>query len=88
MKSFFICHTIQKLSSPNNGYTKEFNLIIWNNREPVFDIRTWNAEHTEYGSGTTLTVKQLIELKQLLDKVSINDISSMNLGDRYDEGSQ
>lgn len=37
------------LSARNNGFTKEINLISWNNREPVYDIRTWNEAHTEFG---------------------------------------
>ena len=45
---FEIVKHIGKLSYINNGYTKELNFISWNNREPVYDIRTWNQEHTKY----------------------------------------
>lgn len=33
-----------ELAAQNNGFTKELNLISWNNREPVYDIRTWNED--------------------------------------------
>ncbi|WP_271001751.1 YdbC family protein [Listeria seeligeri] len=85
MDNYSIYKTIAKLSQPNNGYTKELNVISWNNREPVYDIRTWDAEHTKYGKGVTLSVNQLIELKQLLDKMSLADISSMMYGYGIDE---
>ncbi len=57
---FEIVKHIGKLSYINNGYTKELNFISWNNREPVYDIRTWNQEHTKYGKGVTLTLREMV----------------------------
>ena len=85
MEAYRICKAICKLSQPNNGYTKELNIVSWNNRESIYDIRTWNADYTKYGDGVTLTVKQFIELKRLLDDTSISDISSMTIGVAADE---
>ena len=50
----------------NNGYTKELNFISWNHREPVYDIRTWNQEHTKYGKGVTLTLREMALLQDLM----------------------
>ena len=66
MKKYTIYRHIGELSSPNNGWTKELNYISWGDREPVYDIRTWNAEHTEYGGGVTLTASQMAVLKELI----------------------
>ena len=63
---FEIIKHIGKLSYINNGYTKELNFISWNNREPVYDIRTWNQEHTKYGKGVTLTVREMVLLQDLM----------------------
>lgn len=38
---------------------------------PVYDIRTWNEAHTEYGKGVTVTAGQMIILKRLLDQIEI-----------------
>ena len=55
MKRYEIYKHIGNLSRLNNGWIKELNLISWDNKEPVYDIRTWNSEHTEYGKGVSIT---------------------------------
>ena len=42
------------------------NFISWNHREPVYDIRTWNQEHTKYGKGVTLTLREMALLQDLM----------------------
>lgn len=66
IKKYRIYKHIGNLSKPNNGWTKELNLISWENREPVYDIRTWNADHSEYGKGVTITASQMAVLKKYL----------------------
>ena len=31
------------LSKSTSGWTKELNLVSWNDREPKYDIRDWSA---------------------------------------------
>ena len=69
MKAYTIYKHIGDLSKSNNGWTKELNFISWDNREPVYDIRTWDAEHTKYGKGVTITMSQMVTLKELLSKI-------------------
>ena len=58
------------ISESNNGWTKELNYISWNEREPVYDIRTWSADYTEYGKGVTITSGEMKKLQELIkDKV-------------------
>lgn len=71
MRKYTIYKHIGCLSEADNGWTKELNYISWDDREPVYDIRTWNAEHTKYGRGVTLTVRQLSALKSLLSEIDI-----------------
>ena len=52
---FKIYKHIGDISHPNNGWTKELNFISWDDREPVYDIRAWSSDHTEYGKGVTIT---------------------------------
>lgn len=42
--------------------TKEANLISWNGKPPVIDIRYWNAEHTVMSNGITFTQSELSAL--------------------------
>ncbi len=61
---------IGDISHPNNGWTKELNFISWDDREPVYDIRTWSNDHTKYGKGVTITAGEMKVLQLLIkDKV-------------------
>ena len=59
------------LSESGKGWTKELNLISWNDREPKYDLRDWAPEHEKMGKGTTLTVDELRELKDILNKMDL-----------------
>lgn len=63
---FEIYKHIGKISNVNNGYVKELNYISWNDREPVYDIRAWNQEHTKYGKGVTITPGEMRLLQELM----------------------
>lgn len=71
MKKYRIYRHIGNLSQFNNGWIKELNFISWDDREPVYDIRTWNMEHTSYGKGVTMTAGQMAVLKNMLNEMTI-----------------
>ena len=57
---------IGNISEPNNGWIKELNFISWNDREPVYDIRTWTPDHSDYGKGVTITQGEMKKLQDLI----------------------
>ena len=59
------------LSSSASGWLKELNLISWNDREPKFDIRDWSPDHDKMGRGVTLTLDELLALRDLLNRMEI-----------------
>ena len=59
------------LSESAKGWTKELNLISWNDREPKFDIREWAPEHEKMGKGVTLSNDEIEKLKELLSQIEI-----------------
>lgn len=59
------------LSKSGSGWTKELNLISWNDREPKYDLRDWSADHEKMGKGVTLTKEELIALKELLNSMEL-----------------
>ena len=63
---FKIYKHIGDISHPNNGWTKELNYVSWDDREPVYDIRTWSSDHTEYGKGVTITQGEMKRLQELI----------------------
>lgn len=68
---FQIYAQIAALSDPNNGWTKELNLISWNKREPVYDIRAWTEDHSRCGKGVTLTAGEMPRLKEALQAKTV-----------------
>ncbi len=64
--NFEIIKSIGILSESSKGWTKELNLISWNDRDPKYDIRDWDPEHEKMGKGVTLTEDEMKKLKELL----------------------
>ena len=62
-----IVEKIAVLSTTEKGWSKELNLISWNEREPKYDLRDWNENHDKMGKGITLTKEELIQLKGALN---------------------
>lgn len=59
------------ISEGAKGWKKELNLISWNDREPKFDLRDWDAEHEKMGKGVTLTKEELIQLREILNGMNL-----------------
>ena len=59
------------LSENNKGWSKELNLISWNDREAKFDIREWAPEHEKMGKGVTLSKEEMLKLKALLNSIDL-----------------
>lgn len=59
------------VSENSSGWTKEINLISWNDRAPKYDIRDWAPGHEKMGKGVTLSVDELKELKRILNEMDI-----------------
>lgn len=69
--SYEIVETIGEISSGAKGWTKELNLISWNNNIPKFDLRDWSPEHEKMGKGITLTNDELRALRDLLNEMNL-----------------
>ena len=66
-----IIRTIGTISESPKGWTKELNLISWNNREPKYDLRDWAPEHEKMGKGVTLSKEELKELRDILNDMDL-----------------
>lgn len=69
---FEIVEEIAKLSESSKGWTKELNLISWNDRSPKYDLREWSPEHERMGKGVTLSKEDMIKLRDTLNKLDLN----------------
>ena len=56
------------------GWTKEVNLVSWNDRPPKFDIRDWNETHEKMGKGVTLSKEEAEKLLDVLKAVDFDEL--------------
>ena len=66
--TFEIVEHLGVLSENPNGWTKELNLVSWNDRPAKYDLREWDQEHQKMTKGITLTLEEIEELKAILNK--------------------
>lgn len=59
------------LSQSPSGWSKEINLVSWNDNAPKYDIRDWAPEHTKASKGITLTADEVILLRDLLNELDL-----------------
>lgn len=63
---FEIKENIGVLSESAKGWTKELNLVSWNDKEAKYDLREWDPEHKKMGKGVTLSKEEIEELKKII----------------------
>ena len=66
-----IIKKIGVLSKSTSGWTKEINLISWNDRDAKYDIREWSPDRERRGKGVTLSKEELSALKALLNGIEL-----------------
>ena len=67
-----IVENLGTLDENARGWSKEVNLISWNEKEPKYDIRDWAPDHSRMGKGVTLTADELAALKDLLAGIDLD----------------
>ena len=65
---FEIKKQIGVLSESSKGWTKELNMVSWNDRDAKFDIRDWSPGHEKMGKGVTLTHDEAKQLSKLISQ--------------------
>jgi hypothetical protein len=68
---FEIKESLGIISESAKGWSKELNLVSWNDRNPKYDIREWSPDHRRMGKGITMSKEELKVLKELIEKAGI-----------------
>jgi hypothetical protein len=68
---FEIKENLGILSESTKGWTKELNLVSWNEKDPKYDIREWSPDHSKMGKGLTLSKEELEKLRDLLSGMDL-----------------
>ncbi len=57
------------LSEGAKGWTKELNLVSWNDAAPKYDLRDWSPDHEKMGKGITLSADEVKALYDILKDI-------------------
>ena len=68
---FDIIEHIGDLKAFPNGWTKELNIVKWNDSDPKYDIRDWNETHSRMTRGVTLRPDEMQRVAELLQERDI-----------------
>lgn len=63
--TFEIKQHIGVISNQESGWSKELNVVSWNNQNPKFDIRDWNDNHDRMGRGITLQESEMNRMVEM-----------------------
>ena len=63
---FRIVEHIGVLWSSAAGWSRELNLVSWNDRPAKFDIREWTPDHSKMSRGITLTDFEMNKVCELI----------------------
>jgi hypothetical protein len=66
-----IIKKIGVVSKSANGWSKEINLISWNDEDAKYDIREWSPDRKKRGKGVNLSREELLALKELLNNMEL-----------------
>ena len=70
---FEITEHIGGIGENARGWSRELNMVSWNDREPKYDLRDWSPDHSKMGKGLTMTADELVALKEILDGLGLDD---------------
>ena len=68
---FEIIKNIAVLSTEKSGWTKELNLISFNDAPPKYDLRSWDPNHVKMGRGLTLSKTEMRKLREAIRDLDI-----------------
>lgn len=68
---YTIIREVAVLSERTNGWSKQLNLISWNDGEPKYDIRDWSPDRTKMGKGVTLTPAEMQSLSEAIETLEL-----------------
>lgn len=71
---FDIKKNLGTISESSKGWKREVNVMTWNNKKAKVDIREWDEKHEQMGKGITLNKEELIQLKDILSKINIDEL--------------
>lgn len=80
--NFEIFKILGTLSENKDGWKKQLTCTSWGRYNPKFDLRSWDTEYTGMTKGITLTLEEIMALKELLNEVDLEAVLAEALEER------
>ena len=64
---FEIVKELGVIAESTRGWTKELNLVSWNENPPKYDIRDWSPDHSRMSKGISMTEEEMQKLVELFE---------------------
>ncbi|MGI6298885.1 MAG: YdbC family protein [Saccharofermentanales bacterium] len=69
IRTFGVLSTNQR-----NGWSREVNLVSWNDARPKIDIRDWAPDHSKMGKGVSMTTEEVAVLREVLAEIELDSL--------------
>ena len=64
--NFTIKKHLSVLRTSPAGWTRELNIVKWEDAEPKFDIRDWAPDHKKFSKGLSFTSEEMLALSETI----------------------
>ena len=71
--NYSIYKVLGTLSENKDGMKKQLTCTSWGRYNPKFDIRAWDEDYVQMTKGVTLTLEEILELKEILNSVDLEE---------------
>lgn len=71
-----ITEQLGKIGDTTRGWSRELNMVSWNDRDPKYDLRDWSPDHSRMGKGLTMTADEIAALRDLLNLLDLDSFDS------------
>lgn len=69
---FDIVKSLGVIAETSKGWTREINMVAWNNYPPKYDLRDWDPDHKMMSKGITFNLEEIKELRDILIELKLD----------------
>ena len=69
---FEIVKDLGVIGETSKGWTREINMVAWNNYAPKYDLKDWDPDHKMMSKGVTFTGEEIKALRDILNKLELD----------------
>ncbi|NLZ71390.1 MAG: hypothetical protein GX909_02655 [Clostridiaceae bacterium] len=71
---FEVKKNIGQLSEGRSGWTRQVNMVSWNENPAKLDIRDWAPENAKMSKGISLTYEEASILREIFNEIELDEL--------------